>query len=262
MVSTFKLIFLSIRYHWDSHRSNPTNFYAAIIAMVLNNAIVLWGLWVMLFDGKPNSKTLTTSFLALNAMVTIGWGSICFFSGGIRSLAEYIDENSLDPMMATPRPTLLLVSMSQSQLPALGDLIQGLGNLVALLFLAPFDFVVRTFIFSFVSGLSFLGMFIFVGSLPFFLKRAQALAQLLLECTLSLSFYPSSQIFSGSTRALLFLTPAALTALLPMSAIESATIESAIISAVSSMIFFAAAILFFQFGLKRYQSGNSLALRS
>lgn len=261
-MSTLRLIKLAFRYHWDAQKSNPANLIAATLGMVLNNVIILWGLWVMLFDGKPNSSQLTLYFLSLNTIVVLAWGMICFFFGGVRSLSEYIEDGTLEPMLATPRNPLVLVGISQSITPALGDILQGLCNLAALFYLAPFALASRCALFALVSGIAFLGLFILTGSVPFFIRRGSALAQLLLECNLSLSFYPTGQVFSGRTRVLLFLTPAAVTGVLPIEAIESGSLLSGVVAWVAASLFLWVAVQVFRIGLKRYQSASYVTIRN
>jgi ABC-2 type transport system permease protein len=262
MMSNWKLLKLAMKYHWDSQKSNPANLWAGTIGMVVNNLIILWGLWAMLFNGKPEGEKLTLYFLALNGMITIAWGSICFFFGGVQSLGQTIEEGSLEPMLSTPRDPLFLIGISQSVMPALGDLIQGMGNLLALCYLASWEMAIRTVVFTFVSGIGFLGLFIFMGSIPFFVNRGNALAQLLLECNLSLSFYPTGKIFSDRGRLLLFLTPAAVTGVLPMTAIDEASWSSGLVALIAALLFLVIAIKVFSLGLKRYQTSSYVVARA
>jgi ABC-2 type transport system permease protein len=260
-LKTLRLLALAIRYHWDAQKSTPANLIAAIGGMMINNSIILWGLWVMLFDGKPDSEQLTVYFLSLNSMVTLAWGSLTFFIGGIRLLARYAEEGSLDSMLATPRNPLILIGISASETPALGDILQGLCSLAALSFLAPGALVVRCIFFTIVSAVGFLGLFILTGSIPFFIRRGSALADLVLECNLSLSFYPTGKIFTDKGRYLIYLTPAAFTAILPITAIESGGWGSALTAIAGATIFLWLAIQFFFFGIKRYQSTNYVGAR-
>jgi ABC-type uncharacterized transport system permease subunit len=262
IMNTFSLIQLSMKYHWDALKSNPANLWAGTIGMIINNLIILWGLWAMLFQGKPGGEKLMIYFLALNGMITVAWGSICYFFGGVQNLGEYIEEGTLEPMLATPRSPLLLVGISKSSAPAMGDLIQGIGNLIALFFLADFGMALRCLLFTFVSGLAFLGLFVLMGSIPFFFSRGNALGNLLLECNLSLSFYPTGKIFSERGRMLLYLTPAAVTGILPITAIEEGTLYAGLISLVGSVFFLWLATFVFRLGLRRYQSSSYVIARA
>jgi ABC-type uncharacterized transport system permease subunit len=165
-------------------------------------------------------------------------------------------------MLSTPRNPLVLIGISQSITPALGDIIQGLCNLLALFYLAPFDMAVRCIGFTIVSAIAFLGLFIITGSIPFFVQRGNALSQLLLECNLSLSFYPSGKVFVDKGRLFLFLTPAAVTGILPMTAIENGSLESGLIAFIGAVAFLFLSVVVFNLGLKKYQSANYVSLRN
>ncbi len=260
-MSNLRVLKTAIACHWGAHRSNPVNFFAGTLGMIVNNVIVLVGLWAMLFQGKPNEQVLTLYFLALNAMVVLAWGGVCFFFGGVEGLARTIENGALEPMLSTPRDPLLLVGISESVLPALGDLLQGSLCLLLLFYLAPFDMALRCLLFVGVSTLAFLGLFILTGSLVFFVRRGSALAYLLLECNLSLSFYPSGKIFSETGRLFLYLTPAAATALLPMRAIETGSIGLISLSFLAAILFFILAVCVFRLGLKRYQTASYVQVR-
>lgn len=260
-MNSLRLLILALKYNFSAQRSNPINLLAGTAGMIINNAIVLWGLWVMLFEGKPDGESLTLYFLCLNAIVTISWGSILFFLGGLRNLSQYVEEGTLEPMLSTPRHPLFLVAISESSTPALGDILQGFCNLFAIWYLGGSLLALRSFFFVSVSVVGFMALFIIAGSIPFFLKRGNSFAQLFIECNLSFSFYPSGKIFSENGKILLYLLPAAFTGILPMEAIESAQIPQALLAIGGAILFFVIAVNVFMYGLKNYQSSSYVSAR-
>ena len=81
------------------------------------------------------------------------------------------------------------------------------------------------------------------------------MGQLLLETTLSFSVYPTGKIFpSGTGRILPLLTPAAVTAMLPVDAVEHASMRTFAVAAAASIVFFLVTVRIFRRGLRRYQS--------
>jgi ABC-type uncharacterized transport system permease subunit len=260
-VKTLRLIALAVRYHWDAQKSNPMNLFAAVFGMILNNAIVLWGLWAMLFDGKPDARELTVYFVALNGMLTIAWGSVCFFLGGLHSLGHYVDEGALEPMLSTPRHPLVMAGISDSMAPALGDMIQGFLNIAVLFWIATPAETVRCLLFTGICATAVVGLFILTGSVPFFVKRGNNLALLLREVCLSMSFYPMGKVFTTSGRFLLYITPAAVTGFLPITAIESGSLSDALIAVAAAGVFLILAINVFTIGLRRYQTASYVTAR-
>lgn len=261
-MATLRLLLLAVKLHWNAHKSNPANLFAGVIGMIVNNLIVMWGLWAMLFDGKPEGDKLTIYFLCLNSILATSWGSICYFLGGIRRLGDYIEEGSLEPMLSTTRDPLLLVAIAQSSIPSLGDIFQGILNLFVIFYLSDFALTFRCMAFTFVSASAVLAMFIFFGSLPFFVRRGSTLGQLLIETNLSLSFYPTGKIFTDSSRFFLYLTPAAFIGVLPMEAIESGHWGWGLLAMIGSAVFFLLSVRFFRIGLKRYQTSSYIVARS
>ncbi len=260
-MKTWTLILLAISFHWDAQRSNPVNLFAAIGGMVINNSIVLFGLWAMLFSGKPDGEEVTLYFLTLNTVVTIAWGATCFFMGGFYSLAEFIEEGSLEPMLSSTRHPLLLVGISQSVLPALGDLIQGFCTLGVVSYLGGFSLGLKCFSLVGVSAIACTATFILTGSIPFYVTRGGQLASLIREICLALSFYPTGKVFDDRMRWALWLTPAAAVALMPMRAIENWGVPEVTVAVLSAVGLFIFAVLVFHFGLRRYQSANYIVAR-
>ncbi len=260
-MDSIRLLILALKYNFSAQKSNPMNLIAGTLGMIINNVIVIWGLWAMLFDGKPDGKQLTIYFLCLNSIVTISWGSILFFLGGLRNLALHVEEGTLEPMLSTPRHPIFLVAISESSTPALGDIIQGSINLLVVFYLAGAMIALRSFFFIFISAIGFMGLFILAGSIPFFIKRGNNFAQLFIECNLSFSFYPSGKIFSDYGKVLLYLIPAAFTGVLPMNAVESASWMQALIATVGAICFFSISVIIFMKGLKNYQSSSYVTAR-
>lgn len=260
-MDSLRLLILALKYNFNAQKSNPMNLIAGTLGMIINNVIVIWGLWAMLFDGKPDGNQLTIYFLCLNSIITISWGSILFFLGGLRTLAQHVEEGTLEPMLSTPRHPIFLAAISESSTPALGDIIQGIINLGVVFYLAGFMMAIRCFFFVFVSAIGFMGLFILAGAIPFFLKRGNSFAQLFIECNLSFSFYPTGKIFSDYGKILLYLIPAAFTGILPMNAVESGNWIQALVAIAGAASFFSISVFIFMKGLKNYQSSSYVTAR-
>ena len=261
-MKTLKLIALAISFHWDSQRSNPVNLVAAIGGMVINNSIVLFGLWAMLFSGKPDGAKMTLYFLTLNTIVTISWGTTCFCMGGFYALPEFVEEGSLEPMLSSARHPLLLVGISQSLLPALGDIAQGLCTLCVVTYLGGVARRFKCFAMVGVSAVACSATFILTGSIPFFVTRGGQLASLIREICLALSFYPTGKVFDDRMRIALWMTPAAAIALMPMWAIDEWSFTRVGIASLSAIGLFTLAIGIFQLGLRRYRPANYVLPRN
>jgi len=245
----------------DGHRANPVNLFAGALGMVINNVIFLAGLWGMLFAGKPKNAELLFYYIALTAVVMTSWGSVNFFFGGLRSLGDLITDGMLEPMLATPRDPIYLAAISKSHPIALGDLLMGLLGLTAVFFQFSPVMGYKCLFASALSSLAFAGLFIFAGSISFFVSRGNQVGHLLIELTVSMSTYPTGKMFTGPERILLLLTPAAATAVLPVDAVEKAGTKFFLIALLAAVGFFIFSVLIFRIGLSRYRSVSLIGIQ-
>lgn len=255
------IFFKAIRYNWSAQSSNKANLWSAIITMIVNNLLFLYGMWLMLFDGKEQNKTLWPYYLTMTILAYVGWGAVNFFAGGLKIMGEIIDNGRLEPMLGTPREPLFLIAISDSSATALGDLLQGLVTLVFLGCVSDTNWVVRAAVCSIIVIVNFATIFIAAGSLTFFMNRGAALSTFIIESTLSFTMYPMTKILGIQSRWILYFIPAALTATLPMNWIETASTLSFVFLILVSIFCFFLSVQLFKFGVRSYRTSSYLNLR-
>lgn len=259
----FRLIVLGLKYNLSAHVANLPNLIAATIGMLLNNIIFLIGIWGMLFAGKANNQPFQFYFLSLVAMIMTAWGGINFFFGGWIDLGEIIVNGHFESKLATPRHPLLLVAIHNLHPSALGDFLMGLFGIILLFVLGQTGMAIRTAIGSVISLIGLFALYIFSGSLAFFIPRGNVVATLIREVTISLSSYPVGKVFpSGLGRIILLLTPAAAVSVLPLQWIENFGPADFLYAILAVGVFLLLAIVIFQKGLVRYQSLNLIGAQS
>jgi ABC-type uncharacterized transport system permease subunit len=256
-----KLFFLAIKNNWSAQASNKVNLWSAIITMIANNILFLYGMWLMLFDGKEHNKVMWPYYLTLTVLAYIGWGAVNFFMGGLRAMGEIIDQGRLEPMLGAPREPLFLIAISESSATALGDLIQGIITLVLMCLVTDTGWMLRTAFCSVIVTMNFATIFIAAGTLTFFVNRGASLSSFLIESTLSFTMYPMTKILGAQSRWILYVIPAALTASLPMNWIEDASLISFATMIVVSGIFLFLSIQFFKFGVRSYRATSYIGPR-
>ena len=256
------LVLRALRFHLDAHLSIPANFFAAVGGMLINNILFLYGMWLMLFDGKEQNIKIFPYYLTLISLAYVGWGGIMFVGSGLRRLGERIDDGTLEPMLGTPRHPLVLVAIGDSDPAALGDVIQGFLNWLLLFYFASSAYAWRSLGLLAVVVLAFLAVFILAGSISFFMNRGSFLSDFIVESTLSFTLYPTGKMFTGYSRYILYVTPALLTGVLPMQVIESTSLAQLFIYLSAVALFFMFSLWVFSKGLKRYRGSNLIgALR-
>lgn len=257
----FRLFFKAIRNNWSAQASNSVNLWSAVITMIVNNLLFLYGMWLMLFDGKDQNKELWPYYLTMTVLAYVGWGTVNFFVGGLKFLGETIDNGQLEPMMGTPRPPLFLVAISYSSATALGDLLQGLITLGLLFWVSDILWLLRAAFCCLIVVVAFATIFIAAGTLTFFMSRGSSLSTFIMESTLSFTMYPTPKILTGSSRWILYLIPATLTATLPMSWVEGAAMETFWIMLLATLGGFYLSVRFFNLGLRRYRAASYISVR-
>jgi ABC-type uncharacterized transport system permease subunit len=257
----FKILLQAFKYNWSAQASNKVNLWSALVTMIVNNILFLYGMWLMIFDGKEQNKAIFPYYLTLTVLAYIGWGALNFFVGGLREMGEMIDNGRLEPMLGTPRSPLLLVAISHSSATALGDLIQGLVTLALLFWIADAGWALRAVACSVVVLFGFATVFISAGTLAFFMTRGSSLSFFIIESTLSFTMYPVGKILEGTSRWFLYLVPAAITAILPMDWIENAGWPHFTTMILITGLAFLASIAFFNQGLKRYRTASYISFR-
>lgn len=257
----FSLFFKAIRNNWSAQASNKANLWSAIITMIVNNILFLYGMWLMLFDGKEQNKALWPYYLTMTVLAYIGWGAVNFFTGGLKAMGEIIDNGRLEPMLGTPRQPLFLIAISESSATALGDLIQGLITLVLLGWVSDIHWVLRATFCSAIVIVNFATVFIAAGTLTFFMNRGSSLSLFIIESTLSFTMYPMTKVLGVQSRWILYLIPAALTATLPMNWIENASVLSFMTMSFASVACLLLSIQFFKLGVRSYRAASYLGPR-
>jgi ABC-type uncharacterized transport system permease subunit len=139
----------------------------------------------------------------------------------------------------------------------------GLVGIFVLIAMGPAGMGLRTLIASGLTTVALFSLYIFSGSLAFFISRGNVVALLIREMAVSLSSYPMGKIFpSGMGRIALLITPAAAVSLLPMDWIEGAgNVEFAYASG-AVLLTLVGALWVYSIGVKRFQATNLIGAQS
>ena len=134
-------------------------FHNCCSRMVINNTIVLYALWLMLFAGKSHNQEFFPYVLALLGLVNTSWGVINFCSGGLKNLAINIENGSFETYLGIPRHPLILTAISASNPIAFGDIIQGIINVIIAGFLTDYVMVIKMIISLITVLIAFVAVF-------------------------------------------------------------------------------------------------------
>jgi len=235
-------------------------FAAQVVAMFVNNCVwvVFWGLFFTRFPVLRGWDV--RDVITIWALAAAGFGLAHAIYGNALQVANLIAQGQLDVWMLYPRallPHLLLGRMSAT---AWGDALFGYVVYVALV--RPDLVHLALFVaLSLAAAALFVGFSVLSGSLGFFLGNSATLTEQWRMAMITLSTYPAT-LFGGTVKLLLYtLVPAAFVTYLPIVALRELSLAHATLAATGSLGFLLLSAGVFYLGLRRYESGNLLAMR-
>lgn len=232
-----------------------------VVGMFVND--ILWvTYWVLYFTKFPVIKGWTLED------VVVMWASVAFSLGvamGLTSNALRIPalvvQGQLDYYLSLPKDVLLHLLVSRISVFNLGDILFGPLLLVVMVKLTA----VRVLVFfaaSILGALIVMAFCILTGSLTFYLGNSEVLSDQLFDALIHFSTYPSP-IFSSGVKFLLFtVLPAGFISTLPVELVREFHFVPFLQLLGVATLFLALAVAVFRHGLRRYESGNLMSMRS
>lgn len=235
------------------------SFFGQTLAMALND--LMWVVfWAAYFDRFPLPGWTRADVITLWALVATSQGLVGTLFGNAPRLAGLITRGELDVFLTLPKPVLLHVLVSRMSLVAPGDV--AFGVLAFAIYRHPSAGAGALFGLCAVTGTIIMVSFcVLVGSLAFWLGRVESAAGQLYTGLATFSTYPTP-IFKGAARLLLHtLVPAAFIGAVPVELIRQPRWQLAgeLVGVAAGMAVVAGAV--FRAGLRRYTSGNLVAMR-
>lgn len=249
-----------LRFNVKSQLEYRTAFVSQAFAMFVNDCFWL-AYFVMFFERFPvipgwGGKDVATLWAVTAAGFGIGH---CLFGNSLQ-LARIIANGELDTWLLYPRALLPHMVLGKMNASAFGDAV--FGYVVFLVVVRP-D-LPHMLLFTGLTlsvALLFLGFSVLTGSLSFFVGNGDSLSEAWRNALIAFSTYPP-ELFSGWTKLLLFtLVPAAYVSGFPVEALQKLSLLHAAYSLAGALAVVALAVLVFNFGLRRYESGNIVAMR-
>jgi ABC-2 type transport system permease protein len=259
-MGTARLVGGYFRHNLMSAMAYRGAFLLQVVGMILNNSMLLFFWWI-LFSRLPTLRGWTMSqVMVLYALVAFGSGAANIVCGNAFLVARTIVRGELDYYLALPADPLVHLLVSRMSLSAWGDLLFGLG-----VFLIADPAWIRHLplflLLGLLAGLVFVAFSVLVGSLAFWVGNADNLAAQAINALITFGIYPI-EIFPSAVQWLLYtLIPAAFIGSMPAALLtEFDAGQMALLVAVTAGLVLLARVVF-QWGLRRYESGNLVIVR-
>ena len=235
------------------------NFVFQSLFMFLNNVFFIV-FWFVIFSHIDTLRGWSFSdVIVLFAAGAVGYGFISFFLGNWSRMTRIIEQGDLDFYLALPKDELLHVLVAKSDFYGVGDILFGL--VVALVFLHPL-LVLPFMIVSFLGGLIWASLMIIISSLSFVLGKAEGPTEIASSAVFALTTYPYT-IFPLSLQLFFFVAfPVFFISNVPVMIVTSFSWMLVGLLLVVTTVFAIIAWFVFRLGLKRYESGNLVTMRT
>jgi len=235
-------------------------FLTQVFAMIVNNsAFIIF--WLILFERVGTIEGYDFSaVMFLWAITAVGFGIAAVFFGNSTYLSRIIYNGELDVYLLQPKPVMLNVLMSRSQVSGWGDMTYGI-----ILFLATQPISVGSMLlfvlFSLLFSLVLVSLRVLYHSVTFFLGNAEELAARGSDMIISFALYPGT-LFKGPVLMVLHsLIPAAFAAWIPYEIFSKFDLTKLALVICFDILLAAAALGVFRLGLRFYESGNRMGVR-
>ncbi len=244
---------LYIRAHFLAQYSTPANFWSGVLGMIINNVLVLLGLWAMLFANREGVGEEQDYFLTVNFLIMLAFGVLHALLGGLGDLAAQINEGQLDLVLVQPRDALIQLALSRSEITAWGDIFLGLLGLGVLSWQKGWLFCFHVSLMACCALAAFVFLHVLIGALAFWLRRTEIISNVAINVIMGLNFYPVFDRFRGWKYVMFFL-PMTMVGVIPTHFILHPNVNLIFIELASLMLFAILAKLVFRWGLRHYQS--------
>ncbi|MBI4140982.1 ABC-2 family transporter protein [Candidatus Woesearchaeota archaeon] len=233
------------------------NFISQTIGMFLNDVLWIFFWFLLFYNFKTINGWSFHEMMFLYSILGMVWGVKAGLFSNSNKLARTIAEGQLDYYLSLPK-NVLLHAIAKTGYSAGGELLFGI-TLSALTF--KLEQLPLFLLFIITSTAILVAWDIIVNSITFYVGNFEQAARTASNILLTFSFYPFS-VYSGATKfVLLFIIPAGFVTGIPVELLKSFSWKWLAITLSFSLLFSTFAVWFFYKGLRKYESGNVMAMR-
>jgi ABC-2 type transport system permease protein len=259
-MKTVSLVLGYLRHNLMSSMAYRGAFFLQVFGMILNNTMLLFFWWV-LFNQLPTLQGWDlTQVMILFGILAFGFGVANVVCGNAFQVARIIVRGDLDYYLALPADPLVHLLVSRMSISAWGDMVFGL---VLYLIAAPDAWrkLPLFLLLGLLAGLVIVAFGVLVGSLAFWVGNADNLASQAVNALITFGLYPV-EIFPSPVQWLLYtIIPAAFVGSMPAGLLHDFSWERLAAMVAFAVFLTLASRLVFQWGLRRYESGNLVVVR-
>lgn len=254
------LVAAYVRLNFSAQLEYRAAFVSQVVAMFVND--FFWvGFWILYFTRFPVLRGWDVrDVITVWAVATAGFGIAYAVFGNAWQLAALIVKGELDGWMLYPRALLPHMLLGRTVATALGDAL--FGYAVYVYFVRPDAAHLALFtVLSLTTAVLFVGFGVLTGSVAFYLGNSASLSEQWRFAMVTFSTYPAT-VFQGFVKIVLFTAiPALFINLYPVEALRNLSFRDTAIATLGALAVLVVGTAVFHHGLRRYESGNLVAMR-
>jgi ABC-2 type transport system permease protein len=258
--SYLRLVMAYTRLNLNAQLEYRGAFVAQVVAMFVNDCV--WVVfWTLFFTRFPVLRGWDVrDVITVWAIAASGFGFAHAIFGNTLELAKLVAQGQLDVWMLYPRALLPHMLLGRMSATAWGDAL--FGYVVYIVYVRPDATHFALFVaLSFSVAIVFVAFGVITGSISFFLGNSAVLTDQWRMAMLTFSTYPAT-LFTGVVKVLIFtIVPAGFVTYLPIEALRNLSLVDASLAFAGSFGLLGVSVLVFHAGLRRYESGNLMAMR-
>ncbi|MBF0547592.1 MAG: ABC-2 family transporter protein [Candidatus Riflebacteria bacterium] len=237
------------------------SFLTQIIFMMLNNSFFLI-FWYLFFAKFNDVRGWTLNdVIVLFAMGASSYGLAVMIFGNCMRLSTLIQEGQLDYYLLLPPDPLSHILISRMVFSGIGDFCFGILTLVLFTSFGLKEIAIFLLMTP-ISAIVYVSFCVIVHSLTFFMESSEGISRFLSEAMLMFSMYPE-HLFDGMARFCLFtIVPVGFMTYLPVKVVQTFSLPLFMTISVVAVMMILLARVVFQIGLRAYESGNLISVRS
>jgi ABC-2 type transport system permease protein len=233
------------------------SFLTQMIGMMVNN-FIYFAIWIIFFDRFKDVRGWGVNDMYITfGVLASSFGLVSLLFGNAFMLSDIISKGRLDYYLSMPRPVLLHAVASRMIASGMGDFAYGFLS-YGLSGYFTWDGLARFVLAMLLAATVFAAFLILVQSLAFWLGMMSNFANLALNAMLTFGIYPIT-LFDNYAKLILFtIIPAALMGAVPAEFIRAFSWGTLGVLFLGAAGFLTLAILIFNAGLRRYESGSAI----
>ncbi len=255
-----KLILMYFKYNLQAAMEYRASFIAQSIGMFLNDAFFLFFWWVVFSKVSSLGGYGFKDVILIWALAASTFGFLHIVFGNVRQLSRIIINGELDTYLLQPKNVFINVHCSRMDFSAWGDFIYGYVLFFLIFGFAPLKLLLFT-LFVIAGGLLTGAVMASADTLTFYIGNSSAITRLVTEFLINFTLYPDS-IFGREVKWIMYsLLPAGFIVFIPFRLMSAFSWYGLLgLLAVDSAYIYLA-WLFFNRGLKKYESGNLITTK-